>query len=170
MLTDYAIVIGTIGHSVMTDSIIKANKINIQPIKDQWERFIIRVIDQPSKKVKRILLIAGSDRRGTAFGVFELSRKMGVSPFYWWADVTPTKRKQLFVSANYRLPHLPLSTGVFLLMMKIGAFSHGPLKHRYSDKRYWAGTYAKVFELMLRSESKLYLARHASLHKGILLL
>ncbi|MEO8403690.1 MAG: glycosyl hydrolase 115 family protein [Chitinophagaceae bacterium] len=150
-LTDYAIVIGTIGHSPMVDSIIKANKINVQSIRGQWERFIIRVIDQPSKKVKSILVIAGSDRRGTAFGVFELSRKMGVSPFYWWADVTPLKRKQLFVTANYQSASPSVKyRGIFINDEDWGIQPWAAKKMDTAIKDIGPRTYEKVFELLLR--------------------
>ena len=43
------------------------------------------------------LTIAGSDRRGTIFGIYELSRQIGVSPWYYWADVPVEAHNQIFI-------------------------------------------------------------------------
>lgn len=98
---EFAVVAGTIGQCVLLDDLIAKKKITVDGIKGGWEQFSITVINQPYQKAKKLLVVAGSDRRGTAFGIFHLSRLMGVSPFVWWADVTPAKRKQLFVSGSY---------------------------------------------------------------------
>ncbi len=90
----FAVVAGTIGQSKLIDELIKSNKLNVSAIKNGWERFIIQIVGTK-------LVIAGSDRRGTAYGIFHLSRTMGVSPWVYWADVTPAKKKQLYVSGSY---------------------------------------------------------------------
>ena len=107
--SEYAIVAGTIGKSAIIDELIREKLIEVSDIKDKWECFTIHVVKDNSrlkeirstKGVKELLVITGSDRRGTAFGIFHLSRAMGVSPFVWWADVVPAKRRQLFVSGLY---------------------------------------------------------------------
>lgn len=80
--------IGTIGKSAELDKFIKQNHISIKDIKGKWEAFKIVCIDEDK------LAIIGSDSRGTAYGVLELSRMMGVSPWEWWADVTPEKNRK----------------------------------------------------------------------------
>ncbi|NTV90888.1 MAG: hypothetical protein HGA22_11115, partial [Clostridiales bacterium] len=87
----YTIIAGKIGQSKLIDDLITSKQLDVNLIKNKWECFIIKVV---GKK----LLIAGSDPRGTAYGIFHLSRKMGVSPWVWWADATPQKRKQLYVN------------------------------------------------------------------------
>jgi hypothetical protein len=78
------IIIGSLEKSAIINQLIKEKKINVDQIKGKWEAYQIQVVRQPMKGVENALVITGSDRRGTAFGVFELSQKMGVSPWYWW--------------------------------------------------------------------------------------
>src|SRR6185503_14813662 len=67
---EYAIVVGTIGKSSFIDKLISDRKINVSRTKGQWEAFHISVVDNPSARIKKALIIAGSDRRGTAYGIF----------------------------------------------------------------------------------------------------
>ncbi len=80
-----AILIGTLGHSRLIDDLAKQVVIPADSIRQGWERFIIKNIS--TKNGKKLLVIAGSDRRGTAYGVTTLSREIGVDPWTWWADV-----------------------------------------------------------------------------------
>src|SRR5438067_7054040 len=82
----FVIIAGTIGHAALIDSLAKTGKITTASIKGKWEKFSIQVAQQPFKNVRQALVITGSDRRGTAFGIFELSKLLGVSPLKWWAD------------------------------------------------------------------------------------
>jgi Glycosyl hydrolase family 115/Gylcosyl hydrolase family 115 C-terminal domain len=92
------IIAGTIGKSPLIDNLVKRNKIGIDDISGKWESFIIQVVDKPFPGVERGLVIAGSDKRGTIYGIYEISGEIGVSPWYWWADVPARKNKDLFVS------------------------------------------------------------------------
>ena len=69
-------------------------------IKDKWETFCLTVIKNPKDPGSNMLVIFGSDPRGTAFGVFEFSKMLGVSPWVWWADVKPKPVQQIFVTAG----------------------------------------------------------------------
>ena len=69
-------------------------------IKDKWEAYLIQTISNPFKGIGNALVITGSDRRGTAYGVFELSKQMGVSPWYWWADVPVKKKTALYIKTG----------------------------------------------------------------------
>jgi hypothetical protein len=95
---EYAIIAGTVGQSKLIDGLIKEKLIDVTAIKNKWECFTIQIINKGKNKQ---LVILGSDRRGTAFGIFHLSRLMGVSPLVWWADVVPEKKAQLFASGSY---------------------------------------------------------------------
>ncbi len=101
-----AVIIGTLGKSPLIDQLTATKKIDVTQLQNQWESFLILTIDQPFPNVKSALVIAGSDRRGTAYGVYELSQAIGVSPWHWWADVVPQK--------NHR----------FLLRQESGASAH----------------------------------------------
>lgn len=140
----FSIVAGTIGQSKLIDDFIKSNKLNVTSIKHKWERFIIQTAGNK-------LLIIGSDRRGTAFGIFHLSRLMGVSPFVWWADVTPQKKNQLFVSGTYisNAPSVQYR-GIFINDEDWGLQPWAAKNMDTDIKDIGPKTYAKVFELLLR--------------------
>src|SRR6185312_9839697 len=90
------IIIGTINGSEIIDQLIKEKKINVDSIKGKWEAFKLQTISNPIKGVNGVLVIVGSDKRGAAYGVFELSQQLGVSPWYWWADVPVKKKSEVY--------------------------------------------------------------------------
>lgn len=99
--TEYEIVIGTVGQSKIIDQLISSNKLDARDLKNKWESFVITTIKDPKPGVKQYLVIAGSDKRGTIYGIYELSRQLGVSPWYWWADVPTKKHQAAYVSSGY---------------------------------------------------------------------
>lgn len=90
------IVAGTIGKSPLIDQLIREKKIAVADVAGKWETFLVQVVDKPFAGVKRALVVAGSDKRGTIYGIYELSRQMGVSPWYWWADVPVPPKTALY--------------------------------------------------------------------------
>jgi hypothetical protein len=86
-LGDNVIFAGTIGRSAAIDRLIRERKIDVSQTAGRWESFLIQVVPEPLPGVARGLVIAGSDKRGTIYGIYDLSEQMGVSPWYWWADV-----------------------------------------------------------------------------------
>ncbi|MDE7096735.1 MAG: glycosyl hydrolase 115 family protein, partial [Muribaculaceae bacterium] len=93
------LLVGTLGHSSLIDSLAEKGVIMADSIRGGWERFIIKNISCPDGA--SCLIVAGSDRRGTAYGVTTLSRSLGVDPWVWWADVPVTRRPAASVSADY---------------------------------------------------------------------
>ena len=89
-ITKGSVVAGTIGKSRLIDGLIADKKIDVSKIKGQWESFLIQTVDG-------CLVVAGSDKRGTIFGLYDISEKIGVSPWYWWADVPAKKHDSLFI-------------------------------------------------------------------------
>lgn len=85
-----SIIIGTIGKSPLIDKLISEKKLDVSAIKDQWESFLIQIVDDN-------LVVTGSDKRGTIYGIYDISEKIGVSPWYWWADVPVRKSTSLYV-------------------------------------------------------------------------
>ncbi|HEX8315629.1 MAG TPA: alpha-glucuronidase family glycosyl hydrolase, partial [Flavisolibacter sp.] len=85
------IIIGSIAKSAIIQQLIQTKKLNVDKLKTKWEGYQIQVVNAPYSGVEQALVITGSDRRGTAYGVLELSKQMGVSPWWWWADV-PVKK------------------------------------------------------------------------------
>lgn len=94
-----AIVVGTLGRSALVDSLADAGAIPADSLRGAWERFVIRTVTTPDGAP--LLVIAGSDRRGTAYGVTTLSRALGVDPWVWWADVPVKSNPDITVSADY---------------------------------------------------------------------
>ena len=141
------VIVGTIGHSRIIDELVRQKAIDVSAIKGKWESYIITTINHPRQGL--ILVIAGSDRRGTAFGLTSLSEAIGVSPWYWWTDVTPQHKKALYVepvtfvqgepSVQYR--------GIFINDERFGGWARwAEMKHGKVGPE----TYKQVFELLLR--------------------
>ena len=95
-----AILIGTVGKSSLIDSLVKENKLNVDAIKGKWESYLIQVNNDA-------LVIAGSDKRGTIYGIYELSKRIGVSPWYWWADVPVTHSDSLYATPGVYVQEPP---------------------------------------------------------------
>lgn len=151
--SEHAVIIGTIGNSQLIDQLIKNKKLDISTIDQQWESSIITTIENPFPGLKQALVIAGSDRRGTAYGVFTLSESIGVSPWYWWADIVPVKRDQLYVEPVRFIQGSPSVKyrGIFINDEGFGGLNVWARK-TYETEIGDIGpkTYAKVFELLLR--------------------
>ncbi|MDR0749837.1 MAG: glycosyl hydrolase 115 family protein [Tannerellaceae bacterium] len=93
----YAVIIGTVGQSEMIDRLAKEGKINRNDVEGKNEKYIIQTVENPRQDVEKAIVIAGSDKRGTIYGIYELSRQIGVSPWYWWADVPVKHQENLYV-------------------------------------------------------------------------
>lgn len=153
----YAIVAGTIGKSKVIDDLIKNRLINVKAVKGKWESFTIQIVKSIPKGKgskfpnRELLIITGSDRRGTAFGIFHLSRLIGVSPFVWWADAVPEKKQQLFISGAYSsaVPSVQYR-GIFINDEDWGLQPWAAKNVDTAIKDIGPKTYAKVFELLLR--------------------
>ena len=91
------VIVGTLGKSPIIDKLISNKKIDVSALEGKWEKHIIQVVENPMKGVDRALVIAGSDKRGTIFGIYDLSSQIGVSPWYWWADVPVEHQENLYV-------------------------------------------------------------------------
>lgn len=95
------VLIGTVGQSPLIDGLVSAGKLDTSSLMrdgaPKWETWITTVVSSPISGVDRALVIAGSDQRGTIFGTYDLSRQIGVSPWYFFDDVTPAHRPALYV-------------------------------------------------------------------------
>lgn len=91
------VLVGTLGRSPLIDKLVQDRKLNVEGIAGKWETFLIQVVEKPLPDVARALIIVGSDKRGTIYGIYDLSAKIGVSPWYWWADVPVKKQSNLYV-------------------------------------------------------------------------
>lgn len=91
------ILIGTIGKSRLIDQLISSGKVDVTNLKEKWETFQIQTIQNPFPGVQSALVIVGSDKRGTIYGMYDISEQIGVSPWNWWADVPVTNHKEIWV-------------------------------------------------------------------------
>jgi len=91
------VIVGTLGKSELIDKLVKLKKLNLSGLAGKNEMFISQVIQNPMPGVESALVIAGNDKRGTIYGIYDLSKQIGVSPWYWWADVPIQHKSNLYV-------------------------------------------------------------------------
>ncbi len=160
-----AVFIGTLGKSRLIDGLVAQKKLDVTSIRGQWERFMIATVENPVPGVAQGLVIAGSDRRGTAFGVFSLSESIGVSPYVWWADVKPPHRDSVVISQttyNSKSPSVKYR-GLFINDEDWGLQPWAAKTYEPETKDIGPQTYAKVCELLLRLKANyLWPAMHPS--------
>ncbi len=145
------VVMGTSGGNAFIRGLGEQGQIDLTPLANGWEQYVIKVIDQPAKGIDRALIIAGSDRRGVAYGAFELSRLMGVSPWVWWADVPVEHHERLYVTANAasQAPSVRYR-GIFINDEDWGLKPWAANNFERELGDIGPRTYAKVCELLLR--------------------
>lgn len=151
-VSKFQIIAGTLGKSKIIDQLLKNQKIDVSQIKGNWETYHIQVLHNPSKDVEKALVVIGSDRRATAYGLLELSRKIGVSPWEWWADSTPVKKQNVVLSIENKIYGSPSVKyrGIFLNDEDWGLQRWAALNFEPETGDIGPKTYAKVFELLLR--------------------
>jgi len=142
------ILIGTIGKSKIIDELIRDGKIDANSIAGKWESFLIQVVPNPLPGVANALIIAGSDKRGTIFGVYDLSDQIGVSPWYWWADVPIQHHDELFVKPGTFVQGPPAVKYRGIFLNDEAPSLTGWVQEKYGN--YNQEFYTKVFELLLR--------------------
>ncbi len=142
------VIVGTIGHSTLIDRLVRERKLDVRSITGKWETFLTQTIERPLPGVARALVIAGSDKRGTIYGIYDLSAQIGMSPWYWWADVPVVRRTQLHVAAGVHTQGTPAVKyrGIFI-NDEAPAFS-GWAREQFGGINHKA--YERVFELLLR--------------------
>ena len=161
------IIVGTLGQGGIVDQLAAAGKLTTNGVCGQWESYTLQIVENPLPNVSRALVIAGSDRRGTIFGCYELSERIGVSPWYWWADV-PVKRQTFISAAGPALLQGPPAVkyrGIFLNDEDFGLRPWASKTFDPAAGNIGPKTYAKVFELLLRLRANcLWPAMHHGSH------
>ncbi|HKU91524.1 MAG TPA: glycosyl hydrolase 115 family protein [Steroidobacteraceae bacterium] len=143
----FLIVAGVVGKSPVIDELARAGKIQVSDLPGQWEAYRQIVVEKPFKNVPRALVIAGSDRRGAVFGLYDLSGKIGVSPWYWFADVPVARKAEVHLVAGSRRDQPRVRYRGFFINDEAPAFSTWAQKHFGGAN---SKMYANVFELLLR--------------------
>ncbi|MDP5045243.1 MAG: glycosyl hydrolase 115 family protein, partial [Leeuwenhoekiella sp.] len=136
-----SVIIGTIGKNRFIDNLIEEGNLDVDSIRNSWEAFKIQQINGN-------LIIAGSDKRGTIYGVYTLSEAMGVSPWYWWADVPITKASELYVTEK-----MYVNPGPKVEYRGIFINDEAPALSGWAEEKFGGFNhqfYAHVFELILR--------------------
>ncbi|HVU16638.1 MAG TPA: glycosyl hydrolase 115 family protein [Candidatus Didemnitutus sp.] len=168
ILTDEAgepceVIIGTVGKSALIDRLVQAGKLDVSPIAGHWEAHLRQTVANPLPGVKQALVIAGSDKRGTIYGIYELSQQIGVSPWHWWCDLVPKHQDTLAIETGRRIVDSPAVRyrGIFLndeapdltnwVRAKYGDVSpraNPPIPGGIAN--YGHEFYARIFEVILR--------------------
>ncbi|MCL2031234.1 MAG: glycosyl hydrolase 115 family protein, partial [Oscillospiraceae bacterium] len=157
-LSGMAVLTGTIGRSAVIDRLIREGKIDVSKVRGQWESYLLAVADAPLDGVDRALVVAGSDKRGTIYGIYKISEMIGVSPWVWWADSVPARQSRLAFPGDLLLEQGEPSAkyrGIFLndeapsLSGWVSA-KFGKTQNEEGTAGYTHEFYQKVFELLLR--------------------
>ncbi|HEV7961416.1 MAG TPA: glycosyl hydrolase 115 family protein [Actinoplanes sp.] len=151
------VIVGTIGKSTLIDRLVADGKLDVRGIAGKWETTVEQIVDRPLPGVRRAFVIAGSDQRGTIYGAYDLSKRIGVSPWYFWDDVPARHADGLWVLPGRHSQGTPAvkyrgffindenpATGTWAP----GYFGRGKAPGYPNGLN--AGYYAKVFETMLR--------------------
>ncbi|WP_420236372.1 glycosyl hydrolase 115 family protein [Telmatobacter bradus] len=145
------LVVGTI-HAPAIAHLAEQNKLPLGALEGKWESAETTVVSEPLPGVRQALIVAGSDRRGAAFALFELSRQMGVSPWAWWADVPVQHRDHIWITAHNQLQPEPSVQyrGIFLNDEDWGLRPWAAQKMDPAQNNIGPHTYERIFELLLR--------------------
>lgn len=148
----YAVIAGTLGHSSLIDELVRDGKIDVSSISGDWERYAVRLVEAPLKGVRRALVVVGSDRRGTAYGLLSLSRAIGVNPWYWWMDAPVEHRNSIYLSVNAYDAATPSVKyrGIFINDEDWGLLRWAKRNFEKELGNIGPKTYEKVCELLLR--------------------
>jgi Glycosyl hydrolase family 67 N-terminus. len=156
------VIVGTLGKNQVIDQLIKNKKLNIKEIAGKWEAFSIQTVENPFPGIDKALVIVGSDKRGTIYGIYDLSEQIGVSPWYFWADVSIDHKDALYVKSGTYTQHPSVKYRGIFINDEAPALT-GWIKEKYGMAKpsqnppvgnmvvnYGHEFYTHIFELMLR--------------------
>ncbi|MEV0618879.1 glycosyl hydrolase 115 family protein [Nonomuraea sp. NPDC050404] len=147
-----AIIVGQLGRSRLIDGIVAAGKFDeAAGIKGKWEAYATKTVRNPLPGVGSALVIAGSDARGTIYGLYSISEEIGVSPWYWYSDVPVRRRDAIEVDGRARVDDGPdvKYRGIFVNDEE-RTVAWAKKKFPTGDGTPDVNYYRHVFELMLR--------------------
>jgi len=156
------VIIGTMGKNPLIDKLVKTGKLDIGEITGKWEAFSIQTVEKPLPGIDKAIVIVGSDKRGTIYGIYDVSEQIGVSPWYFWSDVPVEHKEALFVKPGIYTQHPNVTyRGVFIndeapaltnwVKEKYG-FAKPSQNPPVGNKvvNYGHEFYSRIFELLLR--------------------
>jgi hypothetical protein len=146
----YMIIAGTIGKNSFIDGLINNKGLEVDDIKDKRESFIIQTVDNPFPSIDKALIIVGSDKRGTIYGLLDLSKKIGVSPWHWWGDVPVKKKKSIYISPGRYTEGEPKVKFRGIFINDEAPCLSGWSKAKFGTDMFNSELYEPMFELILR--------------------
>jgi hypothetical protein len=149
-----AVIIGTIGKSALIDDLVRRHKLDVSGIAGKWESAVTVIVSHPLPGVRRALVIAGSDKRGTIFAIYDLSEQIGVSPWYWWADVRIPHQDALFVEPGRHIQPVPAVKYRGIFLNDEAPALTGWVNEKFGG--YNSKFYVHVFELLLRLKANYF--------------
>ncbi|NUP37222.1 MAG: glycosyl hydrolase [Streptomyces sp.] len=151
------VLIGTIGRSPLIDALVESGKLDVSATAGRWETSLEQVVEHPLPGVDRAFVIAGSDQRGTIYGVYDVSRGIGVSPWLYWDDVAPQHQDALYALPGAHTQGTPAVRyrGIFIndenpALGTWAPATFGPGLAPGYPGGFNSAFYAKVFEVLLR--------------------
>lgn len=148
--TPVPIIAGSIGNNELIDRLIEQGKLDVSSIRDKWETYKIQVVSKPLPDVEEAVIIVGSDKRGTIYGMFRISELIGVSPWVYWADVLPETKEELTLpvsTLNYESKEPSVKYRGIFLNDEWPSLGSWTLNRFGGFNEYF---YDKVYELILR--------------------
>lgn len=145
------VIAGTLGHSPLIDKLVDKKVIDPSELKGKWEKYIIKTVKNPLPGIARALVIVGSDKRGTIFGIYDVSEQIGVSPWYYWADVLVKKKENIYIIPGTYTDGEPAVKyrGIFIN-------DEAPAFRNWAKEQFGGinhQCYEKIFELLLRNKA-----------------
>ncbi|SMQ45054.1 unnamed protein product [Zymoseptoria tritici ST99CH_3D7] len=148
------IIAGTLGRSSVIDRLVAEGKLDVTGIEGSWEAYVSAIVHDPLLGVEEAMVIAGSDRRGSVFGLYSVSEQIGVSPWYYWADSPPQKHSSVYADNTTVIQASPsVKYRGFFINDEAPALT-GWIDAKFPPSPWGPGFgaefYASVFELLLR--------------------
>ena len=150
--TERVVLMATVGHSPLLERLEKEGKVSLDRVKGKREVYLMQVVKNPfaeCAKIKELLVIAGSDKRGTIYGMFGLSERIGVSPLIYFGDAIPERKEEPFVEFSGIVVSKEPSVKYrgFFINDEWPAFGNWCVE-KFGGVN--ARAYRKIFELLLR--------------------
>lgn len=170
-----AVIAGSVDQSPVIRSLMEAGKLDeARQLEGKWESYLLKIVDEPVEGVDRALVIAGSDMRGTIYGIYDLSEQIGVSPWYYWGDIEPQVQSRIVIDTPLKMEGEPSVQyrGIFIndeqnMIQWAQETEEKEPGTAWEDGNINPDTYAKIYELLLRLKANyLWPAMHSEPRLG----
>ncbi len=142
------VIIGIQGQDPFIDRLVEAGKIDGRILRGRREQYLIQTVTQPFEGIQEALVIAGSDKRGAIYGIYEVCEQIGVSPWYYWADVPPQQHSYIGINPGSYTAGEPKVRYRGIFLNDEAPALTGWVRANFGG--YNSKFYRRVFELLLR--------------------